>query len=171
MVQIGNIHIGKAGTADAPRLDTSEAYSLFSGLTLRYDLIHLLQIYQNFTHDPDFKLLLKKVINDLLEKQANQMEEQMNTFKMVLPKRPPKSVDIESNSQVLTDDLIFRHAFMGMQYFILNDVQNATRSITNDVLRDMFIDFAIFELKNFGNLCKYGKVKGWYETPPIFLTT
>lgn len=171
MVQIGNFHFGHAENANAPRLDVSEAYSLFSSLTLRYDLIQLLQIYHNFTHDPDLKIIVKTAIDELLEKQVNQIEQQMNKFKMVLPKRAPKSVNIESNSQIITDELIFRHSYLGMQYFITIDVQNATRSITNDALRDMYIGFINFEFKHFGNLTKYGKLKGWFESPPIFLTT
>lgn len=171
MVQIGNFHIGKAGTANAPVLDASEAFSLFSALTLRYDLIQLLQIYHNFAHDPDFKLLIKSGLTSLLEKQATQLEDEMNNYKMVLPRRAPKSVNIESNSQLISDELIFRQAYMGMQYFIMNDVQNATRSITNDALREIFIDFVSYEFKHFGSLTKYGKLKGWFETPPLYVST
>ncbi|HBC91604.1 MAG TPA: hypothetical protein DCZ10_01510, partial [Pelotomaculum sp.] len=71
-------------------------------------------------------------------------------------------------SQIITDELIFRHLWIGMQYFIGQDVQHATRGITNDTLRDMFTDFVNDELKSFGNITKYGKLKGWFESPPIF---
>ena len=167
-MQIGNIHIGKATTADYPKIDASEAYSLFTALTLRYDLIHITQIYLNFVHDTEFKILLQKGLNQFLEDQVNLIENQMNIFKLVLPKRAPKSVNTETNSQIITDELIFRHLWIGMQYFIGQDVQHATRGITNDTLRDMFTDFVNDELKSFGNITKYGKLKGWFESPPIF---
>lgn len=170
-MQIGNIHIGKASSADHPKLDAGEAYSLFNALTLRYDLVHLTQIYLNFVHDPDFKLLMARGLSQFLEEQINKIEEQMNTFKMIMPKRSPKSVNSESNSEILTDELIYRHLWIGMQYFIAQDVQHATRAITNDAMRDMYMDFVNDELKNFGNITKYGKMKGWFESPPIFQTS
>jgi len=171
MVQIGNIHVGRGSEAEMPRLDASEAYALFNALTLRYDLIHLTQIYLNFVHDPDFLVVLKKGMSSFLEEQVNLIENQFNTFKLVMPRRAPKSVNTLSNSQIMTDELIFRHMWIGMQYFMEQDVRHATRGITNDSLRDMFTDFVNDELKNFGNLTKYGKLKGWFETPPMFLTS
>ncbi|KUG04065.1 hypothetical protein ASZ90_018511 [hydrocarbon metagenome] len=170
-MQIGNIHIGKASNAEASVIDSSEAYSLFNALTLRYDLVQLMQIYHNFAHDPDFKELIKQGMSTMLDEQIKCIEEQMAIFKMVMPKRAPKNVNIDSDSTIFTDELMFRHSYIGMQYFIENDVRAAVRSITNDAVRDMFMDFVHFELKHFGNLVKYGKVKGWFESPPIYPST
>lgn len=36
-----------------------------------------------------------------------------------------------------------------------------------DELREMFIEFLQDEIDNFDNLCKFGKLKGWFSTPPM----
>lgn len=166
MVQIGNYHIGKAETVKPPKLDSGELFLLWEQLISRYDIIEITQIFQNFAHDPDFKLLLKKGLGATLEKQVDDLEKEMNTFQLPLPSRPPKSVRVKANQGVLDDRLMFRQVFSGMQSFLDNHIRSIRSTITNDSLRHLFITFIKEELDAFDVMCKFGKIKGWLEAPP-----
>lgn len=167
MVQFGNFHIGRAETAKPPALDTGETFLLWDQLVSRYDIIELTQVFQNFAHDPDFKYILKKGLEENLEKQVNELEKEMNTFKIPLPNRPPKSVHVAANSGIMDDEMMFRQVFSGVQNFLENHVRTIRSIITNDPLRHMFVRFTKEELDLYENLCKFGKLKGWLQIPPI----
>ena len=167
MVQLGNFHFGRGETAKSPTLDSGEAFLLWDHLILRYDIIESTQVFQNFVHDPEFALLLKKGLTETLENQVDLLEKKMNTFQLPLPPRPPKSVRVTTNTTLLDDRFIFRQLFTGVQAFLDSHVRTLRSIVTNDPLRDMFIKFAKEELDVFDNLCKYGKLKGWLEVPPM----
>ncbi|MCL6639454.1 MAG: DUF3231 family protein [Firmicutes bacterium] len=167
MVQLGNFHIGRGETAKPPTVDSGEAFLLWDHLILRYDIIEMTQIYQNFTHDPEFAALIKGGLAETLERQVDLLEKEMNTFQLPLPPRPPKSVRAGTNTTMLDDRFIFRQIFLGIQSFLDSHVRTIRSIITNDPLRRMFIRFAKEELDIFDNLCKYGKLKGWLEVPPM----
>ncbi len=169
MVQVGNFHIGRAETAQSPSLDSGEAFLLWDMLVSRYDIIENTQIYQNFGHDQDFKLLLQRGLNKTLEKEVNIMEKELNRYRIPLPNRPPKSVKIPANTGILEDQFMFKQIFTGIQAFLDNHVRTVRSVTTNDALRDMFIRFAKEELDLFNDICKYGKSKGWLEIPPRYL--
>lgn len=168
MVQVGNFHIGKAETAQKPSIDIGEAFLLWDMLVSRYDIIESTQIYQNFGHDPDFKILLQRGLNKTIEKEVNIMEKELNRYNIPLPNRPPKSVKVSANTGILEDQFIFKQIFTGIQAFLDNHVRTIRSITTNDALRDMFINFAKEELDIFNGLCKYGKLKGWLGIPPRF---
>lgn len=65
MVQLGNFHIRRGETAKTPSLDSGEAFLLWDHLVSRYDIIEMTQIFQNFVHDPEFALVLKKGLTEL----------------------------------------------------------------------------------------------------------
>ncbi|MBO8129640.1 MAG: DUF3231 family protein [Peptococcaceae bacterium] len=170
MVQIGNYHIGKAENAEKPVLDSGEAFLLWDELVSRYDIIELTQIYLNFAHDPDFKQLLRRGLFNTLEKQVNILEKEANRYQILLPNRPPKSVNIPADTTLLEDRFMFRQIFLGIQYMIDTHIRTIRSFTTNDPLRKMFIQFAKDELDIFNNLCKFGKLKGWLQAPPVYQT-
>ena len=167
MVQLGNFHFGRAETAKPPALDSGEEFLLWDQLISRYDIIEQTQIYQNFAHDPDFKYLLKKGLEETLERQVDELEKEMNTFQLPLPNRPPKSVRVTANSGIMDDQMMFRQVFTGIQNFLESHIRTIRAITTNDPLRHTFIIFAKEELDLFENLCKFGKLKGWLLVPPI----
>lgn len=168
MVQIGNFHLGRAETAKKPKLDSGEAFLLWDMLLTRYDIIEQSQIWQNFAHDPEFKLLLKKGIEESLENQINLLETEMNTFELPLPSRPPKSVRVFAGTGVLEDRFLFRQIFIGIQHMLEYQMRAVQAMITNDNLRKMVGEFLKEEIDTYDNLVKYGKVKGWVVAPPMF---
>lgn len=167
MVQIGNIHFGSADTAVKPTVNIVEAFFLWDFLVARYKCIEETQIYQNYAHDTDFKAMVKFGI-DFLEKQINELEKQMNIYKLPLPDRPPKSINQGDNSVVLSDRFMFSQIFEGCQTYI-DYLARATRSMTsNDPLRQMMTKFLTDELFLFDKLVRLAKVKGWLNVPPIY---
>ncbi len=167
MVQIGNFHFGRADTAKDPSIGVADAFFLWDQLVSRYDIIEQTQIWQNFAHDPDLKLLLEKGLGNVLEKQINELEHQMNLFKLPLPHRPPKSARIEVNSELLEDRFMFKMVFTGMQLFLDMHARTIRSVVHNDTLRSMFIKFAMDELEIFDRICKFGKLKGWLNIAPL----
>jgi len=168
MVQIGNFHLGSAETANKPNLDAGEVFSLWDMLMTRYDIITKTQIYQNFTHDPDLRALLTIGISGTLEKQATLLENEMNTHRLPLPLRNPKSVNLPSHSEVLDDEFIFRDVFFGIQGFLDYHARIIRSITTNDKFRKELIDMAVEELYLFDKFVKFGKLKGWLRVPPIY---
>jgi len=166
VVQIGNIHLGRAETAERPKLDAGEAFILWDLLLSRYDIIQKTQIYQNLGHDPDLKVLLTQGLSSTLEKQVNILEREMNTFNLPLPARPPKSVRLPEASGILEDEFMFRDVFFGMQGFLDYHARTIRSFTTNDKLRAQLINFAVDELHLFDLMVKFGKLKGWLRVPP-----
>lgn len=88
-------------------------------------------------------------------------------FKLPLPPRPPKSVNVDAGSQLISDRLIFRDIISGCENFMETQLHAIRTFITNDPLRWKFIGYLTKELEAYDDLCKYGKVKGWLEVPPL----
>lgn len=168
MVQIGNYHLGKAETAKKPNMDAGEAFILWEMLLSRYDIMMKTQIYQNFAHDPDLKAMLSMGLTEILEKQADILEIEMNTHRLPLPLRNPKSVNLPTHNAVIDDEFIFRDVFFGIQSFLDYHARVIRSITTNDKFRKQLIDMAVDELYLFDKLVKFGKLKGWLKVPPIF---
>ncbi|MTI85696.1 MAG: DUF3231 family protein [Firmicutes bacterium] len=168
VVQIGNYHLGRAETAKQPKMDAGEIFLLWDMLVSRYDIIAKTQIHQNFAHDYDLKTLLSVGLSGTLEKQATLLENEMNTHRIPLPVRNPKSVNLPSHSEVLDDEFIYRDVFFGIQGFLDYHARVIRSITTNDKFRKQLIDMAIEELYLFDRLVKFGKLKGWLKVPPIY---
>jgi len=167
-VQIGDYHIGKAQTATKPNLDIYEASLLWDLLVARYLCIEETQIYYNYAHDPEFKKIINTVGISVLEKQAAELEKQLNLFNLPLPKRPPKNHNRPEDTEVMSDEFIFAKIFRGCQSFIDLHARAIRSMITNDPLRATVTNFLNEEIMIFDKLIKFGKQKGWFEPPPMY---
>ena len=107
-------------------------------------------------------------LSGTLEKQATLLKEEMNTHRLPLPLRNPKSVNLPSHSEVLDDEFIFRDVFFGIQGFLDYHARVIRSITTNDNFRKQLIDMAIEELYLFDRLVKFAKLKGWLRVPPIY---
>jgi len=168
LVQVGNIHIGRAETAAKPAVDTGEVFLLWDLLVTRYDTIEFTQIMLNFIHDPDFRALMSRGLTKVLEKQVDRLEKEMNTLRIPLPDRPPKSIKVPSTTGVIEDQFIYKQTLTGIQSILDQHVRTIRSVTTSDTLRKMFIDFLKQEVDIFDNFIKYGKLKGWLQIPPKY---
>ncbi|MDW7650152.1 MAG: DUF3231 family protein [Bacillota bacterium] len=168
MVQIGNMHIGKAETAAPPTVSIIEAGLIWDMLAARYKCIEETNYYFTHAHDPDFKTFVSRMGMELIKGQAEELEKQCQIFGIPMPDRPPKAVTKKEGSSYFNDEFMFRQIFEGCQHF-LGRLANVISSITtNDALRKIFEKFFTDELYIFNNLCKYGKMKGWLKAPPVY---
>lgn len=166
-MQLKDFHIGWAQTAQAPEIFSGEAYMLWDNLVARYDIIHTTQIYLNDVHDPEFRSIMKKGVMDILEKQVNVLEKEMDKYHLPLPERPPKSVNYELKGNIINDEYVFRRLFTGIQSFIDGLIRTVKNMVFNTELRKIFLGFLKEELKTYDSICKYGKMKGWLMPTPL----
>jgi hypothetical protein len=168
MVQIGNIHVGKAQTAAPPVIGIEEAAIVWDMLSARYKCLEETHIYYSFAKDPEFKILISKMGIKMLEMQAEELEKQCALFGIPMPKRPPKGAKTAEDRTVFSDEFMFRQIFEGCQHFIERLGVCIKSTVHNDPLREIYIRFLSEELEIFNNLCKYGKLKSWLDIQPLY---
>ena len=168
MVQIDNFHIGKAETALKPEIGILEAGLLWDFLAARYLCIEETQFYHSLAHDTEFKKIISYGIKNVLEDQVNKLEEQMDKYKVALPERPPKSMNMDNSQVPFNDRFIFQRIFIGCSNFIDYSARVGRSMVTTDSLRSMVFGFLKNELSLYDKLCKYGKLKGWTSIEPIY---
>ena len=167
MVQLGNVHFGKAHTAIEPTISIMEAGLLWDMTTARYKCLEETQLYFNYAHDKDLKALLGFGL-DFLEKQVNILEEQMNLFRLPMPNRPPKNINQTESKVALNDRFIFAQVFEGCQAFIDHMARVSRSMLTNDPLRHIIVNFLSEELSLFEKQVKFAKLKGWLQVVPLY---
>ncbi|MDT3700436.1 MAG: DUF3231 family protein [Thermincola sp.] len=170
MVQIGNIHIGKANSATLPRLEIGEAFILSQQLYYRYFCVEKTQQFYKWANDTELKAMIKVGL-DFLEKEVAILEEQMDKYNVPQPTRSPKSVKVTvsaNESTLINDQLIFENIRDGCVAAIEKNLRNAIAILNNDSLRIMFLDFVKEEADIMVLCCKYGKLKGWLPIYPIY---
>ncbi|NLL51669.1 MAG: DUF3231 family protein [Peptococcaceae bacterium] len=170
-MQRKDFHIGWSQSVKPPEVFGNEAYVLWDALLSRYDTIQLSQIYLNAVHDADFKLIMKKGLMNILEKQVNILEQEMDRYHLPLPNRPPKSVRFNLTGNVITDEFLFRRLSLGIQISIDKQTNAIASTFYNDDLRRIFVGFLKKELEVYDDVCKYGKLKGWLKNPPLTLSS
>ncbi|AGB41505.1 Protein of unknown function (DUF3231) [Halobacteroides halobius DSM 5150] len=149
-------------------INSGEAFHLWSHLCARYDQIELTKLYENYTHDPDFKFLLTNGLRMVLEDQLANLEQEMDHFGLPLPERPPKSIKTTQNAEVISDEMIYRNIMTGQQNMLRLHSSGLIQSITNDRIRNIYLDLIKEEIDILNKFIKYGKTKGWIRTVPNY---
>jgi len=145
----------------------SEAYHLWEHLNYRYDQLELTNLYLNFVHDADFRAILQGGLSSL-NSQIKILEKESTKFEVPLPERPPASMSVTIDPEIMTDKSAYRTIFTGMQSATSLHTRAVIDTIRNDPLRTVFFDFLKEELNFYDKLVKYGKVKGWLHIVPTF---
>ena len=166
-MQIGNIHFGKAETAMLPMISIMEAALLWDLLVGRYKCIRETRIYHSWAHDLDWKSLLEVGIR-ILESQSRALEQQVQTYKLPLPDRPPLTDRLPENISEVHDRYVFSQVFEGCQSWIDCFARASRSMITNDPLRHIIVDCLTTDLTMFDKLVKFAKLKGWLEPSPMY---
>ncbi len=170
MVQIGNMHIGKANSTTQPSIDIGEAFILSQQLYYRYVCIEQTQQYYKIANDSEFKIIIKRGL-DSLEKEVTIIEKQMDKYKVPQPTRSPKSEEAAvatDGSSIINDQQIFEQIRNGCGAAIEKNLRNAFMIFNNDSLRVMFVNLVKEEMDLLSNLYKYGKLKGWVPIYPTY---
>ncbi|HZK24917.1 MAG TPA: DUF3231 family protein [Oscillospiraceae bacterium] len=147
-------------------------YSVFLYFSKPFiNFILRIQVYFNYAHDTDFKLMIKNIGLSMLEAQAAELEKQCELYGIPMPSRPPKNVTLHGDSIIFSDEYMFRQIFEGCQHFLQHIARCISTAVHNDALREIFYKFFKDEMTIFNNICKYGKTKGYLHVAPTYKAT
>lgn len=158
--------IGKDPAQKQRALHSGEAYEMFQHLIIRYDMQELVTIFQNFTNDKDFKVLLAWGLG-VLDKEINKLESEMNRLGLPLPKRPQRSINTPANTEIFRDEAMFRTLNRFLQ-ISLYQLQRTGITMMDPTLRDIFVKMQNSQTELYTRLINYGRLKGWLPVPPRY---
>lgn len=150
------------------RLDTGEAFHLWDHLAFRYDNINQTEIYTSFAYDQDFKIVLKMGLEEVLKKQVNILEKELEYFGIPLPKRGSNVINPPDNTEILKDEYMYRNVISGINGASIFHAQVMKQCTTNDRIRKIFKQLLLEEIKIIDKLIKFGNTKGWMHTVPQY---
>lgn len=148
-------------------IHSGEAYILWTQVISRYDTLELIDFILNYAKDIDFKLLIERGVDSLVKPQIKELEKAISHYRIPFPTRPPKSQNLPTNAEAFRDEFLYKLIVDGSQTALTVHVK-AINICMNDSLRNLFMNFFNQEAHNYDNLVKYGKVKGWLDSAPIY---
>ncbi len=151
------------------QLGSIEAFHLWSHTNYRYINIEETMKWKEFVHDIDFRNVLEKGLKTM-NRQVATLEEELEKFGLPIPKRPPNVVKGHHDKSIFQDEYIFRTLFIGLQWAGVLHAKAFQQCVTNDRIRNLFKNFLYDEIGILTHLIKYGKLKGWLNIPPEYIT-
>ncbi len=103
-----------------------------------------------------------------MEKQISQLELETEKIGIQMSKRPPKFYGATKDKEIFKDEYIFKTLFTGLQWAGVLHANAFKNSVTNSRIRGIFLSFLYDELDLITNAVRYGKIKGWVPTPPLY---
>lgn len=149
-------------------INASEAHNLWDLLKLNYLAVELMQIWENYAHDTEFKVIIQAFINDI-KKDIVILEKQMMKFSIQGPNKHRASVNTAANTEVLYDETIAQEFFLFAQENIEQLLRGIRTSTTNDGVRTLIMNFTHKAIDRMDKLAGYLTIKGWVDTPPMYL--
>ncbi len=151
-------------------IDIQEAYNIYNLLRARYVSNQTVQLFMNFVHDTDWEITLEGFMKHFV-KQIDILEELGEKFRIIMPSRPPLDVKFATRINDITDEYIYKKIYHDLVAQLMSLIHAVRSSSTNDNLRNIIIKDLIVHFEDFDTLYKFGKLKGWEETYPVFKTT
>lgn len=164
-VVVPSFKIPKKQGAEA--LSLAEAYHLWDHLRVRYFNLQLTQFFEGFAHDVDFRAGMSFAVRTLTQ-QISKLEQFSLKFEVPLPARPPAIMKVAIDPEVMEDKFMYQQLFLGIDNMVEMHIRALIEITRNDDLRVFFTDLFQNELNIHDNMVKYGKMKGWLQTPPLF---
>ncbi|WP_161821767.1 DUF3231 family protein [Sporotomaculum syntrophicum] len=146
---------------------TNEIALLWEHLIYRYHSIRQIQNFLAFASDPDLITLLKMIIG-LMQGNINTLEDKLVYYGVSLPKHYSNIIVNVEDKTIVPDRYLLSSILQVMRNAIVLHVSLIQEVIVNDKLRKFFIDLSLSEIDDLGKITKYGKVKGWVFTTPIY---
>ena len=164
------ISIFKKVTGEQERLDIQEAFNIYNLLRARYVSAQTVQIFKNFVHDLDWEIILDKFIEHF-DQRITILEKLGEKFRIIMPNRPPLDIKFATSINDITDEYIYKKIFHDLIAELMSLIHAVRSTSTNDNLRNIIIQDLIIHFEDFDVLYKFGKVKGWEETYPVYKTS
>ncbi len=149
------------------KVATNEIVLLWEHLVIRYHSIRKLQNFLTLASDTDLIALLKMTI-ELNQKNSNTLEDKLVYYGVSLPKHYSNIIVNSKDKTMVTDRFIFGSMAQIIRDAIVLHVSFIQEVVVNDKLRQYFIDLSLGEIDYIHEFNKFGKVKGWLFTTPIF---
>ena len=143
----------------------SEADHLWTHINDRYTQLEMTDHCKGYIHDNEFKQILNFGSKEL-KKQLKFLEDKALEFEMSLPTKPPVTMNIPIDAEVVEDKYIYNLITKGIRDSIKLHIGAITDALRNDSIRDMFKKLLKKEIAFYNNLIKYGKLKGWTTIQP-----
>ncbi len=89
-------------------------------------------------------------------------------YEVPLPNQPTAAMVSSIDPEALEDRFMYGTILRGIQDALDLHIRALTESIRNDTLRKLFFEFLSVEMDNNEKMLKYGKAKGWIDSPPIY---
>ena len=152
------------------RLDIQEAFNIYNLLRARYVSTQTVQLFKNFVHDVGWKIILDGFMKHF-DKQIAILEDLGQRYHIIMPNRSPLDVQFATSINDMTDDYIYKKIYHDLIAQLMSLIHAVRSTSTNDKLRDVIIQDLKIHFKDFDTLYKFGKLKGWEETYPVYKTT
>jgi len=163
------ISIFKKVKSENERIDIQEAFNIYSLLRARYVSTQTVQLFKNFAHDVGWEIILDGFMKNF-DRQIAILEELGETFRIAMPGRPPLDLKFTTSINDITDDYIYKKIYHDMVAQLMSLIHAVRSSSTNDNLRNIIIKDLTTHFADFDTLYKFGKLKGWEETYPVYKT-
>ncbi len=96
------------------------------------------------------------------------LEEKASKYEVPLPNQPLASVAVAMDPETMEDRFMYMAIYTGIQNAVDLHVRAVIESIRNDSLRTLSYDLFTDEMGMYENYVRYGKVKGWISSTPIY---
>jgi hypothetical protein len=149
-------------------INASEAHNIWDLLKSNYLAVELMQIWENYAHDAEFKVIIKLFIKDL-QKDIVILEKEIQKYGIQGPDKNRASVNAIANTEVLYDETIAQEFYLFAQENVEQLLRSIRTSTTNDGIRELLMGFIHGAINRLDKVVVYLKLKGWLDTPPMYL--
>ena len=161
--------IFKRARGGREQIDIQEAFNIFNLLRARYVSSQTIQIFKNFVHDRDWTIILNDFLKHF-ETQIQVLENEGKRFRVSMPTKPPLDVKFAASLNEITDEYIYKKVYHDLIAELMSLIHAVRTTSTNDNLRNTIIQDLTTHFKDFEVLYKFGKIKGWEESYPVYKT-
>jgi hypothetical protein len=161
--------IFKRARGGKEQIDIQEAFNIFNLLRARYVSAQTVQIFKNFVHDREWEIIMDRFLKHF-EQQIVILEAEAKKFRIVMPGKPPLDTKFAVSINEITDEYIYKKIYHDLIAQLMSLIHAVRTTSTNDNLRNSIIQDLTTHFKDFEVLYKFGKLKGWEESHPVYKT-
>ena len=148
-------------------LSLGSAYHIWDHLRQRYYQLELTMFFSGIAHDMDFKAGLS-IAAKTLENQIKKLEQLALKYEIPATPRNPASMAVGIDPETIEDRFMYQQLFLGIDAMVDMHLRAIIEMTKNDSLKKLFINFFQQELDAQDAIIKFGKMKGWLVTPPVY---
>jgi len=163
------ISIFKKAKGDQEHIDIQEAFNIYNLLRARYVSIQTVQLFKNFVHDRDWEMILDGFLKHF-GKQIVILEGLGDKFRIIMPSKPPRDIKFATSINDITDEYIYKKIYHDLIAQLMSLIHAVRTTSTNDHLRNIIIQDLRSHFADFDILYKFGKLKSWEESYPVYKT-